>query len=98
MPDKKKTITVEVDEDAIVGYIVDQNDNELGFIVEDENGDEKEYYYPKPIPPEKKKTRLDEDKEAIRESAQTMKDLYSDGKEVVEGLREMFSGIKESTK
>ncbi len=98
MPENKKTVTVEVDEDAIVGYIVDQNDNELGFIVEDENGKEKEYYYADPIPAKKKKTRLDEDKEAIQESAQTMKDFYSDGKEVVEGLKEMFSGIKESTK
>ena len=98
MTENKKTVEIEVDEDAIVGYIVDQNNNELGFIVEDENGEEKEYYYPKPVPPKKKKTRLDEDKEAIRESAQTMKDFYSDGKEVVDELREMFTDIKKDVK
>ena len=98
MTDEKKTVEIEVDEDEIVGYIVDQNNNELGFIVEQNNGEEKEYYYPKPIPPKKKKTRLDEDKEAIQESAQTMKDLYSDGKEVMDGLREMFLDIKKDVK
>ena len=35
---------VEVDEDAIVGYLVDEDDNEIGFIVE-EDGVEVEYYY-----------------------------------------------------
>ena len=98
MSKDKKTITIEVDEDAIVGTIVDQNNNELGFIVEDEDGNEKEYYYPKPKPAKKKKTRLDEDKEAIQESAETFKELYSDGKEVVDGLKEMFSNITKSTK
>ena len=98
MSENKKTVEIEVDEDAIIGYIVDQNDNELGFIVEDENGEEKEYYYSEPIPPKKKKTRLDEDKEALQESAQTIKDLYSDGKEVMDGLREMFTDIKKDVK
>ena len=98
MSENKKTVEIEVDEDAIIGYIVDQNNNELGFIVEDENGEEKEYYYSEPIPPKKKKTRLDEDKEALQESAQTIKDLYSDGKEVMDGLREMFSDIKKDVK
>ena len=98
MSENKKTVEIEVDEDAIIGYIVDQNNNELGFIVEDENGEEKEYYYSEPIPPKKKKTRLDEDKEALQESAQTIKDLYSDGKEVMDGLREMFTDIKKDVK
>ena len=98
MNKNKKTVEIEVDEDAIVGYIVDQNNDELGLIVEDENGEEKEYYYPKPIAPKKKKTRLDEDKEVLQESAQTMKDLYSDGKEVMDGLREMFADIKKDVK
>ena len=98
MTDEKKTVEIEVDEDAIVGYIVDQNDNELGFIVEDENGEENEYYYPKPVTKKKKKTRREEDKEAIQESAQAMKDLYSDGKEVMDGLRDFFQDIKNDVK
>ena len=46
----------------------------------------------------KKKTRREEDKEAIQESAQAMKDLYSDGKEVMDGLRDFFQDIKNDVK
>ena len=36
---------IEIDEDQIEAYIVDENDKEIGFIVLDENGKEQEYYY-----------------------------------------------------
>ena len=36
---------IEVAEDDIYAYIVDEDDNEIGFILLDENGEEQEYYY-----------------------------------------------------
>lgn len=90
-----ETEEIEIDEDDIVAYLVDEDDNELGFIAKDENGEEKEYYYPEPIAPKKKKkTRREEDREAFVETAQTMKDFYSEGKGVVNDLRDYFLDIK----
>lgn len=41
----EEIIELEVDEDDICAYLVDEDDNEIGFIVLDENGEEQEYYY-----------------------------------------------------
>ncbi len=40
-----EAIEMEIEEGDIYAYIVDEDDNELGFILIDENGDEQEYYY-----------------------------------------------------
>lgn len=45
-----ETEEIEIDEDDIYGYIFDEDDNELGFITQDEDGTEHEYYYAEPIP------------------------------------------------
>lgn len=36
---------IEVEEDDIVGYLYDEDDNEIGIIVLDEDGDEVELFY-----------------------------------------------------
>lgn len=41
----EEVFELEVDEDSIVGYIVDQDGTEIGIIVLDENGAEQEFYY-----------------------------------------------------
>ncbi len=42
---EEELFEVEVSEDDIYAYIVDEDDNEIGFILLDENGEEQEYYY-----------------------------------------------------
>ncbi|WP_165170609.1 hypothetical protein [Adlercreutzia sp. ZJ242] len=41
----EEIIELEVGEDDIYAYLVDEDDNEIGFVVLDENGEEQEYYY-----------------------------------------------------
>lgn len=38
-------LEMEIDEDAIVAYLFDEDDNEIGFTMLDEDGNEVEYYY-----------------------------------------------------
>ena len=40
-----ETVELEITEDQIVGYIVDEDDNEIGLIYTDENGEEQELLY-----------------------------------------------------
>lgn len=40
-----EVIEMEIEEGDIQAYIVDEDDNEIGFILLDENGEEQEYYF-----------------------------------------------------
>lgn len=42
---EEEVIEIEFDEDDIQCYLVDEDDNEIGFILLDEHGEEVEYYY-----------------------------------------------------
>lgn len=43
--DVEEVIEMEIADDDIYAYLVDEDDNEVGFVLIDENGDEQEYYY-----------------------------------------------------
>lgn len=42
---EEEVIEMEIEDDDIYAYLVDEDDNEIGFVLIDENGDEQEYYY-----------------------------------------------------
>ncbi len=41
----EEVFEMELEEDDIYAYLVDEDDNEIGFVILDENGEEQEYYY-----------------------------------------------------
>ncbi len=43
--DLEEVIEMEIADEDIYAYLVDEDDNEIGFVLIDENGDEQEYYY-----------------------------------------------------
>lgn len=42
---EEEVIEMEIEDGDIYAYLVDEDDNEIGFVLIDENGDEQEYYY-----------------------------------------------------
>lgn len=42
---EEEVIEMEIEDGDIHAYLVDEDDNEIGFVLIDENGDEQEYYY-----------------------------------------------------
>lgn len=42
---EEEVIEMEIEDEDIYAYLVDEDDNEIGFVLLDENGDEQEYYY-----------------------------------------------------
>lgn len=42
---EEEVIEMEIEDDDIHAFLVDEDDNEIGFVLIDENGDEQEYYY-----------------------------------------------------
>ena len=42
---EEEVLEMEIEEGDIHAYLVDEDDNEIGFVLIDENGDEQEYYY-----------------------------------------------------
>lgn len=83
--EKYETVEIEYSEDDIEAYIVDEDDNEIGFILLDEDGNETEYYYDDDE--EAAKGESDEDnpydlgitREGVAEATSDMNDIYRDG-------------------
>ncbi len=42
---EQEVIEMEIEDGDIYAYLVDEDDNEIGFVLLDENGEEQEYYY-----------------------------------------------------
>lgn len=42
---EEEVIEMEIEDGDIYAYLVDEDDNEIGFVLIDENGDQQEYYY-----------------------------------------------------
>lgn len=70
---------IEVDEDLIEAYIVDEDDNEIGFIILNEDGEEEEYYY------------ADDDADAAREQGPAVSHAASN--RVIDNVNEYDLGI-----
>ena len=100
--EKYETVEIEYSEDDIEAYIVDEDDNEIGFILLDEDGNEIEYYYDDDE--EAAKGESDEDnpydlgitREGVAEATNDMNDIYRDGVAIAVDLKDALSEIKEA--
>ena len=97
-----ETVEIEYSEDDIEAYIVDEDDNEIGFILLDEDGNEVEYYYDDDE--EAAEGESDEDnlydlgitREGVAEATSDMNDIYRDGVAIAVDLKDALSEIKEA--
>lgn len=88
-----ETEEIEIDEDDIYGYIFDEDDNELGFIVKDEDGTEHEYYYAEPIPAAESEALSKVAEEAPTKPKREKKEGEIDAEDIAEatkGLNEVY--------
>lgn len=97
-----ETVEIEYSEDDIEAYIVDEDDNEIGFILLDEDGNEVEYYYDDDEeadagePDEDNPYDLGITREGVAEATSDMNDIYRDGVAIAVDLKDALSEIKEA--
>lgn len=92
---------IEVAEDDIYAYIVDEDDNEIGFILLDENGEEQEYYYAddETEGDAADATAKDDEydfgitREGVAEATSDMNAIYKDGVEIAAEFKGAFDDI-----
>lgn len=89
---------IEVAEDDIYAYIVDEDDNEIGFILLDENGEEQEYYYADDETEGDAPAKDDEydfgiTREGVAEATSDMNAIYKDGVEIAAEFKGAFDDI-----
>ena len=97
--EKYETVEIEYSEDDIEAYIVDEDDNEIGFILLDEDI---EYYYDDDE--EAAEGESDEGnpydlgitREGVAEATSDMNDIYRDGVAIAVDLKDALSEIKEA--
>ena len=104
--EESEVIEMEIEEGDIYAMIVDEHDNEIGFILLDEDGNEQEYYY------------VDEDndgdgvrvertsdgdefdlgisREGVAAATRDMNAIYKDGVQVAAELKSTFDEISDS--
>lgn len=100
---EEEVIEMEIEDGDIYAYLVDEDDNEIGFVLIDENGEEQEYYY------------VDEDddsestqvvrssdgkdfdlgitREGIAETTSDLNAIYKDGVEIAAEFKETIDDI-----
>lgn len=92
---------IEVAEDDIYAYIVDEDDNEIGFILLDENGEEQEYYYADDetegdaadAPTKDDEYDFGITREGVAEATSDMNAIYKDGVEIAAEFKGAFDDI-----
>lgn len=92
---------IEVAEDDIYAYIVDEDDNEIGFILLDENGEEQEYYYADDetegdaadVPAKDDEYDFGITREGVAEATSDMNAIYKDGVEIAAEFKGAFDDI-----
>lgn len=105
----EEAFEIEIEEDDIVGYLYDEDDNEIGIIVLDEDGDEVEllyaeegdYEYVDEEPAAKPKKSGGEEydlgitREGVAQATDDMNAIYKDGIQVAAELKSTFDDITE---
>lgn len=105
----EEAFEIEIEEDDIVGYIYDEDDNEIGIVVLDEDGDEVEllyaeegdYEYVDEEPAAKPKKSSGEEydlgitREGVAQATDDMNAIYKDGIQVAAELKSTFDDITE---
>lgn len=107
---EEEVIEMEVEEGDIHAYILDENDEEIGFVLIDEDGNEQEYYY---VDMDEYEFVDDEEdakvvrasdgeefdlgitREGIEEATADVNAIYKDGVEIAAELKSTFDDIAE---
>lgn len=106
---EEEVIEMEIEEGDIYAYLVDEDDNEIGFVLLDENGEEQEYYYVdmdeyEIVSEESTKVERASDgeefdlgitREGIAEATADVNAIYKDGVELAAELKGAFDDISE---
>ncbi len=90
-------VELEFSEEDIVCYLVDEDDNEIGFTLLDEDGNEVEYYYVEEgegDDAEDNPFDLGITKEGVAQATSDMNAIYKDGVAVAAELKGAFDDIK----
>lgn len=88
---------IEIDEDEIYAYLFDEDDNEIGFVIKDDNGNEQEYYYA-----EGHEENLSDDSqllidtEKVKETTSDLNEIYTDSAQVIHELKDTLKDIQDS--
>ncbi len=96
--EEAERLEMEIDEDDIYAYIVDENDREIGFILLDENGEEQEFYYADDEQEGSSDNEFDLgiSREGVAAATADMNAIYRDGAQVAAELKSTFDEISES--
>lgn len=101
LDDLCEEIELEFSEDDIVSYLVDEDDNEIGFTLLDEDGNEIEYYYVEEDVEEDAGDGKEENpydlgitKEGVAQATNDMNAIYKDGIAVATELKGALDDIK----
>lgn len=95
----EEVFELEYSEEDIYAYIVDEDDNEIGFIILDENGEEVEYFYAEDEE-ECAATQASDDefdlgitREGVASATADMNAIYKEGMEVAAELKGAYDDI-----
>lgn len=93
-------VELEIDEDDIESYLLDEDGNEIGFTMLDEDGNEVEYFYVEDDEDEKAEDEDDNEfdlgitKEGVAQATSDINSIYKDGVAVATELKGAFDDIK----
>ena len=109
---EEQVVEMEIEDGDIYAVIVDENDDEIGFVLLDDDGNEQEYYYVDvedgeqdeggDEPAHAVRARdgetfdLGVPKDEVTEGSADLKEIYRDSVEVVGELRDTLSDLNES--
>ncbi len=109
---EEQVVEMEIEDGDIYAVIVDENDEEIGFVLLDDDGNEQEYYYVDvedgeqdeggDEPAHAVRARdgetfdLGVPKDEVTEGSADLKEIYRDSVEVVGELRDTLSDLNES--
>ena len=93
-----EVVEIEIDEDMIDAYLYDEDDNQIGFVFTDENGNENYCYYVDEDDPNLVYDNGDEDLltyDGVQSITDDVNVIYQEGKEFASELKDTFSDISE---
>lgn len=96
-----EVIELEIDEDLIDAYLFDEDDNEIGFVFTDEDGQENYCYYVDEDDPNLVYDNGDEELityETVQKITDDVNAIYHEGAEMVSEFKETFGDISENLK
>lgn len=93
-----KSWEVEFDEDDIYAYLYDEKDQEIGFSVINDDGEEVEYYYTDDEIRRTNDKSRQQDIENVERVKKDLNKIYHENKDVIDGVKDAITDINEMFK